>query len=408
MGKSKYRQDSSDSEADVPLSRKELYRRFKDLERQMMRRLSRPRSRSRCDKAKRSSHRSRSRLSKQRETAISVENDARSQCFTPTGTPIEACSIYEESVPVDVNTRCTSVNSSQKRDPPPRSGTSGSIVDAGNIYEDTPDDLLLIHNDVVLPDDMLDLLGENPEAIKAKHFTLHEALASRWRHTIINGLKKDNCSDLLNKYEVPVNLKELLAPKLNPEILAILSKPNGARDASNAEVQNQLGKGLVALGKAISTVLKDNSLTKENKEVLLENLGDSGRILTNLFHRVSVTRRNLITPLLNKNIKELIDKSLPGDLLFGGDLGEKVKLAKNLETASKDLKLPASSSSSFRVQNRGGGGGGSIRKATSLQNVQNLNFQRPVRRVRETRQTRAQTSGDARRRYHKDDRRRRI
>ncbi|XP_031333948.1 uncharacterized protein LOC116163960 [Photinus pyralis] len=126
---------------------------------------------------------------------------------------------------------------------------------------------------------------------------------------------------------------------MNPEIPAVLDRYNLARDGSHVEVQNHLGKGLCALGKGIDLLLNGDTTVIKNE--LLEYLCDTGRILTNLFHRESVTRRNLIYPSLNKKVKEQVEICPPSSFLFGDDLGEKIKLAKNLESVTKDLKLPA-------------------------------------------------------------------
>lgn len=87
--------------------------------------------------------------------------------------------------------------------------------------------------------------------------------------------------------------------------MAALSKPNIITDSSHVEVQNQLGKGLCALGKSISTVINNvDNILSEIKTDLLSCLWDSSKIFTNLFLRVSVTRKNIIIPVL-KNIRDI-------------------------------------------------------------------------------------------------------
>ncbi|KAJ8966439.1 hypothetical protein NQ314_003521, partial [Rhamnusium bicolor] len=146
-------------------------------------------------------------------------------------------------------------------------------------------------------------------------------------------------------------------PKLNPEISAALLKQNLTTESSQCEVQNQLGKGICALGKGITNILNNiDKIPDDLKNDLLTNLLDSGRMLTNLFHRVSVTRKNLIVPLL-KNMREVADKSTPSEYLFGADLSDKLKSFENIETVSKELKIPSSAAKGsllYRKPNKGG------------------------------------------------------
>ncbi|KAJ8913085.1 hypothetical protein NQ315_006586 [Exocentrus adspersus] len=147
----------------------------------------------------------------------------------------------------------------------------------------------------------------------------------------MNGIDKSEVSALLAKYGVPSNVMNLTPPKLNQEIDSILDKRSLSRDNSYLELQNHLGKGIGALGASMQ-------IPQEVRAEILTPLCDSGNIFANLFSRISVVRRNLVIPLLNKNLKTEIEKSKPSDHLFGSDLAEKVKLAKTLENTSRDLK----------------------------------------------------------------------
>ncbi|CAG9773665.1 unnamed protein product [Ceutorhynchus assimilis] len=217
-----------------------------------------------------------------------------------------------------------------------------SVCSVSEVIDDNSNDnqdVLEVHNDVSLPDDVLELLGDDPENKLDNSFSLHESLVSRWNALLRDGLKKEDCASRLNKYEIPSNLNSLTPPKLNPEVKAALLKSNLVTDSSYSEEQNQLSKGICALGKGISSILGNvKNLPEDLKGDLLSSLLDSGRILTNLFHRVTVTRKNLIIPHL-KNMKQLADKSTDSEYLFGTDLSEKLKSFKNIETVSKELKL---------------------------------------------------------------------
>lgn len=221
-------------------------------------------------------------------------------------------------------------------------------------------DRLVTNEEVVLPQDILELLGDEPEKSSNNGDALHEALACRWRHILQNGLSKDVLKPLLSKYEVPLNLTNLFPPKLNPEVVTILQKAQLSTDASHSEELNILGKGISAFGKTLMEIfLSEASLPGNSKDTLLSSLGDAGRIFYNLFHRISTTRRNLILLHLNKNVKDLVANSPFSEFLLGADLSEKIKAAKSLATVGKDLKAtaPKTSSGSHKfVLNESGGG----------------------------------------------------
>ncbi|CAH1106622.1 unnamed protein product [Psylliodes chrysocephalus] len=95
---------------------------------------------------------------------------------------------------------------------------------------------------------------------------------------------------------------------------------------------------ICALGLRLNVILKDTeNIPSEIKEELLTHLSDAVRLFTNLFHRLTMSRRNCILLLLSENIKEVVEKSHPTDLLFGDNLSEHVKSAKHIVSLSKAL-----------------------------------------------------------------------
>lgn len=206
-----------------------------------------------------------------------------------------------------------------------------------------------IHNDVDISEDLIKILGKDPEQNPGENAVLHPALTSRWNHLLINGLEREEKLSLLNKYVLPSNCQAMAPPEVNPEILSILSPPNSNRDKNLQGQQTQLAKGLVALSKGMEVLLTNKRIPKEIKENLLEYLSDSGRILTDLQYNITMVRRNLISPSLSKSVKEAVEKTKPINFLFGTDLTEKVKEAKTLERTSKDLRS-APSTSQTKVQ----------------------------------------------------------
>ncbi|CAG9761375.1 unnamed protein product [Ceutorhynchus assimilis] len=104
------------------------------------------------------------------------------------------------------------------------------------------------------------------------------------------------------------------------------------RDSGYSAIQNQISHGLSALGQGLKITLEEgNNFPKELKENLMTPLWDSGKILTNLFFSLSQTRRTLISQTVNRQVKDIIEKSVPDTSLFGLDFGEKIKSARMLE-----------------------------------------------------------------------------
>lgn len=268
----------------------------------------------------------------------------------------------------------------------------------------TDDASLIKHNDVELPGDVLQILGEDPsKKDDTGSHKLHQVLASRWGHIIGHGLPKSDQMVILEQYKFPENCEYLIPPNINPEILPILSNASVNKDSCYIQFQNHLGYGLSALGKGINFVLEDiENIPQQTRDNLLTCLSDSGKILTNLFYDLTMARRSFITPLLNKNIKSLVDKCTPTELIFGSDLAEKIKLAKSLETAGKELKPtpPPAQISKYKSLKAGGR---QLKGQYRPQTIQSSNRQRPARRSRET----GPTKGPSSRELNKDRYRRR-
>lgn len=166
---------------------------------------------------------------------------------------------------------------------------------------------LIIHNDVELADEVLDILGEGPQEKDKHSFVIHSALASRWNHILTNGISETEFSSLITKYKLPNNCDMLSPPVLNPETKTIIPQNIQKKDDAYIKFQTTLGTGIAALGMGIDNILSDSkNLPLTYKEVLLPCLSDAGRLLTNFFHDLSMARRSFIYPYMNKNTKELL------------------------------------------------------------------------------------------------------
>lgn len=266
------------------------------------------------------------------------------------------------------------------------------------------DDCLTLYNDEELPDDVLQILGSNPSSTKDTH-KIHESLATRWSHIMLHGLDDSEWEKIKTNTVFPSNIC-FTPPLVNPEIIPILSKQHITRDNSHLDYQSQIGMALNSLGKGLQPLLTDSDgMPTDSKRNLLMNVSEAGRILTNCFQKISNVRRSLIKPLLNKNVKDMVDKAQPSPhLLFGDNLADAIKIAKQLELAGKDLKAPIKyNNSNYKVlqnfyQKKGG------ERNTQPSSSPNLNRYRPARRFtkeqkRETRPHQGRNPKQTRRRY---------
>lgn len=148
-------------------------------------------------------------------------------------------------------------------------------------------------------------------------------------------MDKEARTSLLHKYLKPENCC-LDAPLVNPELCLTLGKSQLSRDDYYATLQSRLDIGLAFLGKTMTDIISQENFATL-KDVLLPGLSDTARILLDLFYGMSIQRRSLFTPLLSKSLKEVVKKKDPSKLLFGPDLGERLKVLQNLEKTPKNV-----------------------------------------------------------------------
>lgn len=266
----------------------------------------------------------------------------------------------------------------------------------------SPDqDVLLINDDnldleggegeLALTQEVLQILGDDPTVNKTQSYTLQKAVSSRWSYILSHGLNKEQTDELLPRHTPPDNCQLLRPPKINPEFEAIMTQAYLNRDKCHANFQDLLSRGLSAVGKAMNCILLhslgESDNTNTNNEVL-PYLVDAGRIFTNLFYNISITRRNLITQTCGKSVKDTAVKTEPGEFLFGDDFGERMKATKNLERSAKDIRPTTSYSYSNKFNQKNGGRKehiGTNSDANSVPRTASLNRQRPPRSGRVTR-----------------------
>ncbi|XP_057335443.1 uncharacterized protein LOC130674191 [Microplitis mediator] len=225
---------------------------------------------------------------------------------------------------------------------PLSTGDSGELNDADSFKDsNTPDgnddkENYPENDNKKLDVEIVEILGEDPLAEDPQVGVLHPEIATRWSNFISDGLKKELKSELLAKYPRASNC-QLEAQTLNPEVAASMQDAALKRDKFACEIQNVIGSAMLALGKGISMMLDEKEDGVDGMQ-LLQYLSDSGRLLAEAHHREAMTRRSLILPGMEKNIKEVLEKSKPDKFLIGEDLSEKIKSTKSIVKVAAEIK----------------------------------------------------------------------
>lgn len=183
--------------------------------------------------------------------------------------------------------------------------------------------------------ELLQALGEDTPPT-SDSYDLAEVLQVRWEKILSSGLDRENRNNLMEKNILPTNLPQLTAPVLNAEVKKAVSVNISKRDRYLETNQNQLGKGISALGKAMTLLINNK---EENRNNILANLSEAAKLLTDVHYNTSIHRRFLLSPSLNKSVRDVTTKMPITDLLFGHNLSEKIKEVKAVEKSATDLKL---------------------------------------------------------------------
>lgn len=174
------------------------------------------------------------------------------------------------------------------------------------------------------------------------------------------------------------------APELNPEIKAAISSQILKRDDRLALKQQQLGTSISVIAEALSLSLAEE---EGGNYQCIKLLSDAGRLLCDIYHSETLTRKDLVSINLNKDIRETLSDGTTGQYLFGESLEERLKTAKSLEKSIQELRPVKPKVTKKTVQHLNSKGpsrqtrgarGGYQYKRTPYQ--RSSNFQRPNQR----------------------------
>ena len=182
------------------------------------------------------------------------------------------------------------------------------------------------------------ILGKMPNK-SVEPQSIDSQISTRWTDIVSLGLQNELRGDLLRNYPTPTNCSMLNVPKLNPEVEVTLSEGLRKKEEGLVALQSQLSAGLSALGIGLTKALRVRAQNAALVDPWLKNISDSGRILADLHHEISTMRQKIVMPVIaNPVIRKLAESSRIDTLLFGGDLSEKIKISKEIEKTSLDLK----------------------------------------------------------------------
>ncbi|KAL4709540.1 hypothetical protein ACJJTC_007271 [Scirpophaga incertulas] len=183
-----------------------------------------------------------------------------------------------------------------------------------------------------LPAAIEDILGQDGLVDNPNSLKLHESLSKRWSAILLEGLNSETKLKLLKKYNFDSNCNLLHPPKLNDEVAAAMNENAIKRDNRIKEQQKTLAAAIYGIGIVLNKMLFTDNTDDIN------TLSDTSRLLCGLYHDNSMTRRSLILPGLNKDVKETLEKTIVTEYLFGDKLLEKVNTLKAVKKSAQDLK----------------------------------------------------------------------
>ncbi|XP_030750186.1 uncharacterized protein LOC115877975 [Sitophilus oryzae] len=141
-----------------------------------------------------------------------------------------------------------------------------------------------------LPPEVLDLLGVDKARQPQLTEAIHVSVARRWEKLLKSGMESDSIAELVKKYPPMTNCL-VAAPQLNKQVCAVLSEQHKNRDIRLAELQNQLGASMSAIGRALSCLLNEG---EDRNLPLIELLSDAGKLLANVHLKTLVPKKPCI------------------------------------------------------------------------------------------------------------------
>lgn len=194
---------------------------------------------------------------------------------------------------------------------------------------------------VTLSNETREKLCLKAEPSQPTDIPLHPVLVIEWTEWMRKDLYEEEETklrkEIMKKFPKKGNLNAE-ASKLNPEILAYMSGVAKNRDKHFVSSQNALGSAMIAVAKSISLILELEG--GEISRLLLQLLGNAGKLLPSLHYQHSIMRRSFILQGIDEKYRfclDLLKKSDISNDLFGNELFKRLKHTKSLGKVVEDL-----------------------------------------------------------------------
>lgn len=214
-------------------------------------------------------------------------------------------------------------------------------------------------NDSVMSEEVLMLLGEDPNVPSNSSIKINPDINPRWKKWITDGLGEEQRNALLKMY---VRNAEPYAepPKINKEIIPAMTEIAIKRDEHFIGTQKCVGSAIISLGAALSMLL-ENPEEGIDQLALINFLWDTSKLLTEVFFQQSISRKAFITPLMDKTLKPVLEATKADQWLYGEKFPEQIKEAKTVKSASNSLKAKTFKKPLTPIQNLGNWKGPPVR-----------------------------------------------
>lgn len=134
--------------------------------------------------------------------------------------------------------------------------------------------------------------------------------------------KKSDVKSIIKELKIPSNCKDLSPPAVNSEIWHFLDRNIKTKDLGLQTVQKLLGHGIVPIIR-MAEELKNKS---PDSKKLKKCISDSLTVLMNAFFEISVNRRLLMKPFIDKRYHQLCNRTEKiGDNKLFDDVGKRLK-----------------------------------------------------------------------------------
>ena len=167
-------------------------------------------------------------------------------------------------------------------------------------------------------------------------------------------LKEAKLKEKFELYVRPGNCDKLKVPLVNHELWGKLRPPVKSQDLRLANVQQTIVKATVALTEATDQITKVKG-NIEGKQKIISSLTDSLALLGHATYDLSLRRRDIMRPSINKELRALCSQQIPvTEFLFGDDVQGSLKTIKECNNIGRSTVTQGSDYKHTPSYSRGG------------------------------------------------------